>query len=362
MKQKWSIRAYREGDEEGIFELDKAVHPSRVSDMEQWLKWWRWMYKDNPAGTGKIWLAEHDGRIVGQYAIVPVRVKIGSKVILSSQSLDTMTHPDYRRQGMFETLAKKVYDEARNEGIYLVYGFPNEFSYPGFIKKLNWFCIDTMQVMFKPLNWRNIIKLKVGNEFLQGIAAIGAGLVFNRVFFRTQKPPFVEGLTISQVTFFDERFNEFWIEICNQSPIIMVRNRDYLNWRYSTPNVSYSILVAEKDSKICGYLILRDRKDRIKKNVRLSYIFDIVAQSEEVMHCLVSRAVEHCRQNKVDLILYSFIESKTYHRVLSRNGFISVPFMERGRFCAYSSSPHISREFLTKRENWFVQIGDSDTT
>lgn len=320
------------------------------------------MYKDNPAGTGKIWLAEHDGRIVGQYAIVPVRVKIGSKTILASQSLDTMTHPDYRRQGMFETLAKKVYDEARNEGIYLVYGFPNEFSYPGFIKKLNWFYIDTMQSMFKPLDWRNTIKLKVGNEFLQGIAATGAGLVFNKVFFRTQKPPFVEGLTISQTTFFDERFDEFWSKICHQSQIIVVRNRDYLNWRYSTPNVSYSILVAERDGKICGYLVLRDRKDRMKKNVRLSYIFDIVAQSEEVMHCLVSRAVEHCRQNKIDLILYSFIAGRIYHRVLKRNGFISLPFTERMRFCAYSSSPHISREFLTKGENWFVQIGDSDTT
>ena len=85
MKRKWSIRAYKEGDEGGIFELDKAVHPSAASDMEQWLKWWRWMYKDNPAGTGKIWLAEDDGKIVGQYAIVPVKVKIGNKVILSSQ-------------------------------------------------------------------------------------------------------------------------------------------------------------------------------------------------------------------------------------------------------------------------------------
>lgn len=357
MKRKWAMGAYKEGDEEGILELWKAVHPQREYDREKWLRWWRWMYKDNPAGEGRIRLAEHDGKIVGQYAIVPVRVKIGNKTVLGSQSLDTMTHPSYRRQKMFETLAKKVYDEAKRDGVYLVYGFPNEFSHPGFIKKLSWFNIGIMQPSFKPLNWRNAIKLKIKNKLLGKILAVGASLVFNKTFFRTQKPPFVEGLAINQVTSFDDRINDFGAKVSGQHQIMIVRDKDYLNWRYSTPEANYLIFVAERANEIYGYLVL---EHKIQNGVKVSHIFDLIAQSEEVMHCLLSRAAEDCRQNEVDLILYPLIADKTYHRVLKKSGFMSLPFIKGMRFCAYSSSQFISKEFLKNPKNWLIQIGDSD--
>ncbi len=357
MERKWSMRPYKDGDEEGILELWKAVYPNRGYDREKWLRWWCWMYKANPAGEGRIWLAEHDGKIVGQYAVIPVKLKIGNEIILGLQSVDTMTHPDYRRQKMFETLTKKVYDEAEREGIFIVYGFPNQFSYPGFVKKLNWFDIATMQIMFKSLNWGSAVKLKVKNKFLQRVLAIGANLVFNKVLFRTQKPSEIEGLTIKQVTSFDERFDEFWAKVCSQSQIMVVRNKDYLNWRYSNPDANYSIFVAEKAREICGYLVL---EHKVQSSVKVSHIFDLIAQSEEIMHHLLSEAVENCQQNKVDLILYPLVANKTYHRVLKKNGFISLSFIKGGRFCAYSSSPTIPKEFLSNPENWLVQLGDSD--
>ena len=115
MEQRWSMRVCSEGDEWGILELWRAVYPEREYDQERFLRWWRWMYKDNSAGTGQIWLTEHDGQIVGQYAIIPVVMKIGDETALGSRSIDTMTHPDYRRRRIFETLAKQVYDEARRQ-------------------------------------------------------------------------------------------------------------------------------------------------------------------------------------------------------------------------------------------------------
>jgi GNAT superfamily N-acetyltransferase len=357
MKRKWSMRAYKEGNEEGILELWKAVYPEREYNQEKWLRWWQWMYRDNPAGGGRIWLAEHDGKIVGQYAIVPVKVKVGSKTVLGSQSVDTMTHPDYRHQKIFETLARKVYDEAEEDGIHIVYGFPNKFSYPGFVKKLNWFDIATMQVMFKPLNWRNAIKLKVKNKFLQAVLAMGASLVFNKVFFRTQKLPFVESLNINQVTSFDDRVNDLWAKISSQYHIMIVRDKDYLNWRYSTPGANYSILVAEKAGEICGYLVL---EHKLRNGTNVSYIYDLLAQSEEIMHCLVSKAMDDCQQKKIDLIVYGLIADKTYRRILKRSGFISLLFLKGGRFCAYSSSLSITKNFLKSSGNWLIQLGDSD--
>ena len=357
MERRWSMRAYESGDEKGIFELWNSVYSARKYEWDKWLKWWRWIHKDNPAGESIIWLAEHNGKIVGQYAIMPVKVKIDNKVILISQSLDTMTHPDYRRQAIFETLAKKVYEEAERDNISIVYGFPNNFSHPGFINKLSWFNIGIMQLLFKPLNWRKAITLKIKNKYLKIILVIGANLVFNKVFFRTQKPPEIEGLSINQITCFDERFDEFWTEIRNQSHIIGVRNTSYLNWRYKVPYVNHSIFAAEKSGKICGYLVLRDTTER---DIKVSHIFDLVAQSDKVMNHLLFKAIENCRQNKVDLLLYHLIANKTYHQTLKKNGFLSLPFLRGEYFCAYSRSLSIPQEFLSNPENWFVQSGDSD--
>jgi GNAT superfamily N-acetyltransferase len=358
MERKWSMRAYKQGDEEGVFELWKAVYPEGEYDREKWLRWWQRTYENNPAGPGRIWLAEHGDKIVGQYAIVPMRVKIGSETVLCSQSVDTMTHPDYRRQKIFETLAKEVYDEAERDGIHIVYGFPARISYPGFVKKLSWFDVAAMQLMFKPLNWRNAIKLKFKNKFLQTVLAIGAGLVLNKVFFRTQKPPSLEGLAINQVTSFDDRINDLWAKISSQYHIMIVRDKDYLNWRYSAPGANYSIFVAEKAGEICGYLVL---EHKLQSGTKVSYIFDLVAQSEEIMHYLVSKAINDCQQKQVDLILYSLIANKTYRRVLKRSGFISLPFLKGIHFCAYVS-PQCTplMEPLRNSQNWLAQLGDSD--
>jgi hypothetical protein len=35
MKPEWSVRAYREGDEEGIYELWLAVYPSKQGDRDE---------------------------------------------------------------------------------------------------------------------------------------------------------------------------------------------------------------------------------------------------------------------------------------------------------------------------------------
>ena len=356
MERKWSVMAYKEGDEEGIFELWKAVYPEREYNREKWMRWWRWMYKDNPFGNPIMYLAQHDGRIVGHQSLIFMEMKIGNEMVKASQAIDLLVHPDYRYQGIFLKLERSAFDEAKQKGVHITIGFPNEAAYPGHMK-LNWFDVAITKVLFKPLNWENAIKLKTEDKFLQSVLAAGCSLVFNKVFFRTPKAPTLEDLNINQTASFDDRINDFWAKVSNQYQIMVARGKDYLNWRYGTLDAGYSIFVAQKASEICGYLVIGDK---MQNSVKVSHVFDLLAQSEEIMHCLVSKAIEDCQRKKVDLILYTLIANKTYHRVLKRSGFISLPFIKGGHFCAYSSSSYISKAFLGDPENWLVQVGDSD--
>jgi len=357
LEQKWSIRAYREGDEEGILELSKAVFPAKKLDREQWLRQWRWMYKDNPAGVGRIWLAEHNDKIVGQYAMIPIIINISDDVDTSAHSVDTMTHPDYRYQGIFETLAKKTYAEAAKEGIHIVYGFPNKNSHPGFIKKLSWFDISSLKTMIKLVNWEHIVERRIRNKLLSRLATPAISLVFSKLLFRTQQNPKLPGLTITQISSFDERINEFWPRVSSQYPIMVVRDKDYLNWRYVTvPDVDYTIYTAEKAGEIHGYTVFQCLQ---QEQGRTCVIFDILAQSEHIAQCLISKVIEQCKQEQVDSIFCNMIANKIYLRAFRRNGFMSIPFSKGSSFCAYSSAPHASKEFLKDPRNWLIQLGDS---
>ncbi len=356
-ERKWSQRAFRDGDEEAILELWKAVYPERQYQREQWMRWWQWMYGDNPSGRGRICLAEHDGKAVGQYAIAPVMMKVGDRSVLGALSFDTMTHPDYRRQGIFETLAKAVYAEAHSDGIDIVHGFPNQFSYPGFMRKLDWFHIDTVRAVIKPLNWRNALSIQIGNGFLLMLGGL-AGRLLGGVLFRSSKAPVVEGLTIAEVPRFDERVNDLWARVSHQHQIMVERTKDHLNWRYaSVPDMDYLVYVAERAGVVSGYLVLRCMH---MNQARVAVIFDILAESEEIAQCLIAETVQRCTRENVDLVYCAGIGGRSLAKAFARNGFRSIPFVRSLRFCAYSSSPSIPKEFLQKPANWYVQMGDSD--
>ncbi len=62
------------------------------------------------------------------------------------QSGDTMTHKNHGGKGLFTLLGKLTYKLAQEKGVQMVYGFPNDNSYPGFTKKLLWTHRDNISV------------------------------------------------------------------------------------------------------------------------------------------------------------------------------------------------------------------------
>ena len=68
------------------------------------------------------------------YGVFPTLVRMGDKQVLAAQSGDTATHPDHRKKGLFNILHDKTMELCIDEGIAFVYGFPNEQSFPGFLK------------------------------------------------------------------------------------------------------------------------------------------------------------------------------------------------------------------------------------
>jgi len=98
--------------------------------------------KYNTAYTGISYIGylafDTENKPAGYYGVFPMMAEIDGAKILCAQSGDTMTHPNHQGNGLFITLAKLTFELAAKEGVKFVFGFPNNNSYPGFVKKLNW--------------------------------------------------------------------------------------------------------------------------------------------------------------------------------------------------------------------------------
>lgn len=95
-------------------------------------------YLQNPVGDLCMYVALEDDRIVANYSVSPAHLQLGDKHIKCALSLNTMTHPDFVGKGLFVELAKRLYEELKQQGYRMVYGFPNYISNRTFCTKLGW--------------------------------------------------------------------------------------------------------------------------------------------------------------------------------------------------------------------------------
>lgn len=145
-KQTWTVREANTEDLDGLRDLYLKVWGyNRPKSYDHW------RYFTPPAGISPMALAVDGERIVGAYTLWPVNINIGNDIVLGGQSMDTMTDPDYGRQGIFSTLAEMCYEIAGARGFRVLYGFPNPHSYPGFTRKLGWTHTGNMTHWMRPI-------------------------------------------------------------------------------------------------------------------------------------------------------------------------------------------------------------------
>ncbi len=122
---------------------------------------------------GFIAIHRETGTPAAYYGVFPLKISWKGRIMLSAQSGDTMTHPLHRKKGLFIWLAKMTYEKCAEKGMQLVFGLPNENSYPGFINRLGWKEIDRvirydikLSIKTIPLpKWSH--KLKAFNSYSQ---------------------------------------------------------------------------------------------------------------------------------------------------------------------------------------------------
>jgi GNAT superfamily N-acetyltransferase len=127
-----AIREYRPEDESLVLRLlQDSLGGSPVGTWES--TYFRWKHLDNPFGQSFMLVAEIKGRVVGFRAFMRWRFVVAGREIAAVRAVDTATHPEYQRIGIFSQLTRTAVEMLRDEAD-LIFNTPNEKSLPGYLK------------------------------------------------------------------------------------------------------------------------------------------------------------------------------------------------------------------------------------
>jgi len=324
---------------------------------------WSWIFLENTASARMHYLlADAGDRLAGQYATMPVRVQHTQKPVLGLLSLDTATHPDFGRQGIFTTLARQLYEEAAEEAP-IVFGFPNVSSASGFYRKLDWVELRPFPLLVRPLgNARQAL-----SAWRPGLAAVGQLVdlltpllrVFERMM---QVPGKRQSASIQTLGGFSSWADELWDQLSPDLGTCAVRDAAYLNWRFCSGPSSYQRYGLHRGSAIAGFAVTAIRPSRAGK---LAYLMELMVSNEDragARLLLAHACLEAARQGATAMLTLA-TRRHPHRRAMLQSGFVPAPQALRNglSFGVRANGPGASPNSLFHIDDWYLSGADLDT-
>lgn len=183
----YDIRPARADDLSGILETLKAAL-GETSLLRRTPELWAWKHIHNPFGRSIVLVAEANGTIAGVRAMMRWHlVTTDGRTLSCLRPVDTATHPDFSRMGIFRQMTMTVLDIARAEGVDLVFNTPNQKSRPGYLK-MGWREVATLGSLVRPRLGRAFVPAE-GEIPSMSTVAPGVTRVFDASTSALDRPP-----------------------------------------------------------------------------------------------------------------------------------------------------------------------------
>lgn len=329
----------------------------RLGEIGRTNAFYDWKYFQNKIARTHVYLVEDNSQIVSMGCLFPARMKIGGNIIICFQSGDTFTLPSYRGKGVFSKLYRELIAETETEGAKLIYGLPSDMFYPMMVGRFGFALVFDIKRFYYILNIENFLRGILNNKLsfyvLRFIARIGAKVVFRDV-----APPVLDGLDVTTSSRFDDEVMDLWKRASKDYDAMIVRDKEYLNWRYTASPVKFIIYNARRKGRLVGYIVIT-LAEKTHKNVREGYIVDLLTDPEEerAAQTLMAVAFTYFKDQKADLIYTYAMQHKSatgdnFRRLIRRLGFI--PSRDTSHF--------LIRTGLKLPDNcrYFFRLGDLD--
>ncbi|MDX1383094.1 MAG: GNAT family N-acetyltransferase [Thermoanaerobaculia bacterium] len=172
-------------------------------------EFWRWKHEASPFGASPGLAAVAGGRPVGVRMLLRWRWVAGASGYAAVRAVDTATHPEFRRRGLFRRLTLTLLEKLEAEGVDFVFNTPNPQSRAGYLK-MGWVRLGRLPVRVRPR-----LGGGSGGDAPPGPGGSGALKPVRELLSLPGLPAFLEGVSAGE-----------------QRRLSTPRDVDYLRWRY----------------------------------------------------------------------------------------------------------------------------------
>lgn len=229
-----------------------------------------WKLCRNPTGAGILSYAAVEGRVIACVTITARSLWWRGRTIFGGEFGDAYTDPEYRGirfdpagirfyqlsatglrewpddsrtapESLFVRLAQMTAKSALDQGMELIYGVPNEQSYPRFVKHLGYFTLPIRVASLELPGTLKISDLDKAEEY---------------------------GFTFTEIHSAIPELDAFWAKVRKQRDFCISRDRSYFQYRFfDNPLATYRLHGLHKSKQLIGlavtrkHVVLRSRLD-----------------------------------------------------------------------------------------------------
>ncbi|MBI1852789.1 MAG: GNAT family N-acetyltransferase [Planctomycetes bacterium] len=322
---RFEIGPYRPGDEASIRRLFK-----KVFGKEKTREHWRWEFLENPAGTHIFLARDERGEVVGQFASTPLRMKIGDEEHTFAMMVDNMTDPDcrqgLRKPGLFASIVYAyVQHFGRVEHEALGFGLPNPPAY---------------RIGKRLLGYSHIQDVVVHVKELEPAPP------------RLALPDSLE-ITVSESP--EPDHDHLWERARKRFPLVAIRDRRYLLWRYThCPVATYAFVSARRYRELRALVVFKPSYIEHDAASVVDFVWagdDVEALRSVLLHA--ETLARLARRPRIEVMLPIYAAELDVLRSL---GYRTEPsgFVLVGR----TYHPPLTLDWV--RERWWYTFGDFD--
>ncbi len=284
------IYSYRLLNNTDILKLENLFKSAFNLNVKE--NFFNWKYFSNPCGETILVGAFYNDQLVGSGAMLIENMNVLGTNEKVYKCTDLMTHPEHQKKGISKEINKLLNEEVIKNDSLFSYTLCSKISTKSFIKN-NWSHLGEISNLFKPHLLLKLTSFSKKNKHIKQISFTDNILInYNFIF---------SDLTIS-----------------------LNKTNDYLKWRCSNPNFSYTILGHfDDDNNLNGYLIYS------LSNNNLINVIDIDSNSKNdklVKRNLLSEVERLSVYNKNKGLLFMTLKNSELNNFLRRKGYIYNPF------------------------------------
>ena len=355
----WHARLYRPGDEDGIGSLY-----ARVFGYSRTPEWWRWKIKTLPADVESTWVAvaEDDGRIIGQYTGIAIRMKLSGVVRPAVINVDAMTAPEFRRRGILLHLGEAAKEHWRASGFAALVGLPNE-QWGSRTVAFGW------KTMF-PLTWLRF-PLHLGRVLARSgrlpQAISGPARLMGEIVARAWSRPRIgrlgrytkpDGISVEEIHTAGSELDLLWERLEKHYDNCVVRDRQYVEWRFLTAlPIPYKVLLSRREGQLTGYVAYRPSGPRDTAN---GYIADLLTAPDDMAsaHALLGAALTDMWEAGAGVALVTAVPESALYALLRSAG--AMPVKAGFHYDIIPLDPSLNASNIANPQTWLASGSDSD--